>query len=115
MKSSRKMQVTKSCAKYLALALKPLKSIKLTASGGRCPALCLRGGRGLTWVTWRKGEPLVGSVDKHSQDAEWLRGARCWGAGGVGEGLASSPKPAARQGNLINLLILKAGPVLTGW
>lgn len=72
-------------------------SAALTDSGGRCPALCLRGGRGLTWVTWRKGEPLVGRVDKHSQDAEWLRGAGCGGAGGVGEGLASSPKPATRQ------------------
>lgn len=66
---------------------------ELTDSEGRCPARCLRGGRGLTWVTWRKGEPLVGRVDKHSHEAEWVRGAGCGGAGGVGEGLASSPKP----------------------
>lgn len=39
----------------------------------------------------------MGRVDKHSQDAEWLRGAGCGGAAGVGEGLASSPKPATRQ------------------
>lgn len=74
----------------------------LTDSGVRCPALCLRGGRGLTWVTWRKGEPLVGRVDRHSHDAEWVRGAECGGAEGVGEGLASSPRPRARQDRVEN-------------
>lgn len=74
---------------------------QLTDSGGRCPALCLRGGRGLTWVTWRKGEPLVGRVDRHSHDAEWVRGAECGGAEGVGEGLASSPRPTTRQDRIV--------------
>lgn len=49
----------------------------------------------------------MGRVDKHSHDAEWLRGARCWG--GVGEGLASSPKPATRQENLIQYFKGRAG------
>lgn len=48
----------------------------------------------------------MGRVDKHSHDAEWLRGARCWGAGGVGEGLASSPKPAARQEDFIAFSVI---------
>ena len=76
---------------------------QLTDSGGRCPALCLRGGRGLTWVTWRKGEPLVGRVDRHSHDAEWVRGVECGGAEGVGEGLASSPRPANTQNNYFHV------------
>lgn len=40
----------------------------------------------------------MGRVDKHSHDAEWERGAGCGGAAGVGEGLASSPKPATTEG-----------------
>lgn len=68
----------------------------LTDSGGRWAARCLRGGRGLTWVTWRRGEPLVGRVERHSQDAEWVRGAEWGGAEGVGEGLGSSPRPTTR-------------------
>lgn len=36
----------------------------------------------------------MGSVDRHSHDAEWVRGPGCGRAGGAGEGLASSPKPA---------------------
>lgn len=70
---------------------------QLTDSGGKCPALCRRGGRGRAWVTWRKGEPLVGRVDRHSHDAEWVRGAEWGGAEGVGEELGSSPKPETRQ------------------
>ncbi|TNN74477.1 hypothetical protein EYF80_015257 [Liparis tanakae] len=76
-----------------------LEKASLQNSGGGCPALCVRGGRGRTWVTWRSGEPLVGSVDRHSHDAEWLRGAECGGTEGVGgEGLGSS-RPAATQNN----------------
>lgn len=50
----------------------------------------------------------MGRVDKHSHDAEWLRGARSWGAGGVGEGLASSPKPATRREDFILFIYLFA-------
>lgn len=39
----------------------------------------------------------MGRVDKHSHDAEWVRGAECGGAEGVGEELGSSPKPVTRQ------------------
>lgn len=77
--------------------MRSVKMVQLTDSGGRCAPLCLRGGRGLTWVTWRKGEPFVGRVDRHSHDAEWVSGAECGGAEGVGEELGSSPKPAMRQ------------------
>lgn len=69
---------------------------ELTDSGGRWTALCLRGGRGLTWVTWRKGEPLVGRVDRHSQDAEWENWAEGVGAEGVGEALGSSARPTRK-------------------
>lgn len=48
----------------------------------------------------------MGSVDKHSHEAEWLRGAACGGAGGVGEGLASSPKPATTELFLQQLYVL---------
>lgn len=40
----------------------------------------------------------MGRVDRHSHDAEWVRGAECGGAEGVGEGLASSPRPTTQEG-----------------
>lgn len=48
----------------------------------------------------------MGSVDRHSQDAEWVRGPECGGAEGVGEGLASSPKPPVRAERIMGELIL---------
>lgn len=65
----------------------------LTASKGVCPVLCFRGGRGLTCVTWRRGEPWVGSVDRPSHDAEREMGADVWGVDTKGEELGSSPRP----------------------
>ena len=69
----------------------------VTISTGACPALCLLGGRGLTWVTWRRGAPWVGRVDRPSHEAERERGAAGRGTDSEGEELGSSPRPWRRN------------------
>lgn len=77
----------------ICISVPILAILVLTVSKGACAVLCLRGGRGLTWVTWRRGEPCVGRVDRHSHDAERERGADVWGVDTKGEELGSSPRP----------------------